>query len=208
MTGVRHLAWLALLLAGCPKPGGSSSGPRPTPRPATLPEQIVYDFERAVLDSQDAFLALFDFVAVGEVEILLHRYDALGRWDLDDATLAEYLAEDGTPYPPERERKNVGSFYDWLIRPAIADGNCQAMAPTWPYDRMLGEPFEPLPPGHDSHEALRLKVNAYLEHGQGGVIGIRCPGGTQGLALMYTRRDNDRGYDLITIYEDDEQPQL
>ena len=60
----------------------------------------------------------------------------------------------------------------------------------------------PLPAGHESHEPLRLKVNAYLENGQGGVIAIRCPGGTRGLALVYTKRDNERGYDLITIYDD------
>ncbi len=188
------------LTASCGAGAGTSAA---RPRPDTLPEQVVYDFERAVLDSQDAFLALFDFVAVGEMEILMHRYDALGRLpDLDDDTRAEYLAEDGTPYPPERERKNVGSFYGWLIRPAMAQGNCRAVTPTWAYNRLLGEPYAPLPDGHESHEALRLKVNGYLADGAGGVVGIRCPGGPRGLALVYTRRDNPRGYDLVTIYDD------
>ena len=28
--------------------------------------------------------------------------------------------------------------------------------------------------------------------------------GTGGLALVYTRRDTPRGYDLVTIYDDDD----
>lgn len=169
------------------------------PRPTSLPEQVVFDFERAVMASQDDMLALFDFTAVGQVEILLHRYDVLGRApELGQRYIDEYLAEDGTPYPPARERKNIASFYGWLIRPAIAEGDCTAAPPANQYNRLLGVPFEPLPPGHEAYEPLRQTVNAY----QGGVIAIRCPGGPRGLALMYTRRDNARGYDLITIYDD------
>ncbi len=173
------------------------------PRPTTLPEQVVHDFERAVLAGQDEMLALFDFTAVGQVEILLHRYDALGRDPgLGQEYVTEYLAEDATPYPPARERKNIGSFYGWLIRPAIGNGNCTAAAPVRDYNRLLGVLFEPLPPGHEAYEPLRVTVNAYLDGGKGGVIAIRCPGGPRGLALMYTERDNARGYDLITIYDD------
>ena len=29
-----------------------------------------------------------------------------------------------------------------------------------------------------------------------------CKGGKGGLAVVYTKRDNARGYDLITIYDD------
>ena len=191
---------ILLVLAAC----GPKAAPEP-PRPGVdqLPERVVYDFEHAVRDSKDAMLALFDFSAVGEMEILLHRYDALGRKpDIDEDEIEEYLAEDGTPYPPERERRNIGKFYQWLIRPAIGDGHCAAVTPTWHYNQLLGVPYEPFPPGNESHEALRVKVNTYLENGQGGVIAIRCPGGDRGLALVYTRRDNERGYDLITIYDD------
>lgn len=207
--GARGLGLLpALLVAACGgADGGGAAAERP--RPTTLPEQVVYDFERAVIAGQDDMLALFDFAAVGEMEILLHRYDALGRLpDLDDDTREAYLAEDGTPYTPERERRNIGRFYPWLIRPAIAGGDCRAVEPTWNYNRLLGQPFEPLPPGNETHEALRIKVNTYLEGGAGGVIGIRCPGGDRGLALVYTKRDNARGYDLITIYDDGPEPRL
>lgn len=190
------------LLAACGGAAAPAPAPEP-PRPATLPEQVVFDFERAVLAGKAELLSLFDFAAVGEVEILLHRYDALGRLPgITDERRAEYLAEDGTPYSAAREEKNVGSFYAWLIKPAIAGGDCRAVAPTWDYNRRLGEPFEPLPPGHEAYEPLRQKVNTYLEGGAGGVIGIRCPGGTRGLALVYTKRDTARGYDLITIYDD------
>lgn len=196
-------ALLAIALAGCGGAGGAAAVERPRPPVDALPDRVVWDFEHAVLDSKDAFLGLFDFTAVGEMEILLHRYDALGRLpDIDEETVAQYLAEDGTPYPPERERKNVGGFYGWLIRPAIGKGNCAAVTPTWEYNQRLGTPYEPLPEGHSAYEPLRVKVNTYLENGQGGVIGIRCPGGDRGLALVYTKRDNERGYDLITIYDD------
>lgn len=198
---MKRLLALAALAVGCG--GGAPAPERPRPAVDALPDRVVWDFEHAVLDSKDAFLGLFDFTAVGEMEILLHRYDALGRLpDIDEETTAEYLAEDGTPYTPERERKNVGGFYDWLIRPAIAKGNCAAVTPTWEYNQKLAGPYEPFPEGHESHEPLRVKVNAYLENGQGGVIGIRCPGSDRGLALVYTKRDSERGYDLITIYDD------
>jgi len=172
------------------------------PRPADLPAQVVWDFERAVKTGQDEMLSLFDFAAVGEIEILMHRYDALGRLpDIDAETTEEYLAEDGTPYPPARERRNIGNYYGFLIRPAIGRGGCAAAEPTWAYNRLLDE-YPPLPEGHEAYEPLRAKVTTYFEGGRGGVIGLRCAGGNRGLALVYTQRDNERGYDLITIYDD------
>jgi len=200
--GVRGVAVLALAVAGC---GAKPASPRPGVD--QLAERVVWDFEHAVLTSKDAFVGLFDFQAVGEMEILLHRYDLLGRLPtMTDKMRADYAAEDGTPYPPDRERRNVGNYYAWLIKPAIAQGGCRAVEPQWAYNRKLGEPFEPLPPGNESHEPLRQRVNAYLEGGRGDVIGIRCPGGERGLALVFTRRDNERGYDLITIYDDGRSP--
>ncbi len=176
------------------------------PRPADLREQIVWDFEHAVKSGQDDMLALFDFTAVGEVEILMHRYDALGRYKaITDDQRAEYLAEDATPYPPERERRNIGNYYGFLIRPAIGRGGCKADVPTWGYNRLLDQ-YPELPEGHEQYEPLRAKVNTYFENGSGGVVGIRCAGGNRGLALVYTKRDNERGYDLITIYDDGPNP--
>ena len=68
---------------GCRSASGAACGPKPPadpPRPPSsdLPARVVWDFEHAVLQSQDAMVALFDFTAVGQFEILLHRYDALG----------------------------------------------------------------------------------------------------------------------------------
>jgi len=201
---VRGVAVLALALAGC---GATAAAQPQRPGVDQMPARVVWDFEHAVLTSKDAFVELFDFQSVGEVEILLHRYDLLGRLPTMSAQMrAEYAAEDGTPYPPDRERRNVGNYYAWLIKPAIAQGGCRAVEPQWAYNRRLGGPFEPLPPGNESHEPLRQRVNTYLEGGRGGVIGIRCPGGERGLALVWTRRDHERGYDLITIYDDGRSP--
>ena len=61
-------------------------GSAQTPATRSVPERVAADFEQAVKTSKDAYVALFDFVDVGEYEILLHRYDLNGRFpDLDDA---------------------------------------------------------------------------------------------------------------------------
>jgi hypothetical protein len=199
---VRNALLVSLVAVACgPKSGGDTT---PVPStPADLPSKVVAEFERTTLAGVDEWVGQFDFVAVGQYEILLHRYDLLGRLpNLTEAEKAQYAAEDGTPYPPERERKNVGNFYKILAQRTVGTGGCRAETPRFRYNQLMGAPFEPLPPGNESHEPLRLTVNAYLENDQGGVIGIRCTGGAGGLALVYTKRDTPRGYDLITIYDD------
>lgn len=194
---------LAASVSACGGGGAAGGGAAKVraPRPATLPEQVVYDFETAVLTSRDAFTELFDFTEVGVFEILLRRYDLLGRLpDLTEAERADLAKDDGTPYPPERERRNVGNFYKRLAQRTVGTGDCRAETPHWNYNRQLGVPFEPLPPGHEAYEPLRVRINAQLEGG--GVVGIRCRGGRGGLALVYSPRDNARGYDIITIYDD------
>jgi len=170
---------------------------------AELAPRVVAEFERTTLAGKDAWVEQFDFVAVGQFEILLHRYDLLGRLpNLTDEEKAQYAAEDGTPYPPERERRNVGNFYPILAQRTVGTGGCTAAPPRFHYNQLMGAPFEPLPPGNETHEALRQTVNAYLADGAGGVIGIRCTGGAGGLALVWTRRATPRGYAIITIYDD------
>lgn len=198
----------ALALAGC----AGASGTRPptagtswpaAPATATLAERVVWDFEHATLAGLDAWVELFDFTEVGAFEILLHRYDLLGRLpNLDERTRAAYTAEDATPYPPERERKNVGRFYQRLAQRTVGTGGCTAAEPHWAYNRALGVAFEPLPPGSEAYEPLRARVNAQLDGG--GVIAIRCTGGAQGIALVYSPRPTPRGYAIITIYDDGE----
>lgn len=182
-------------------------GPTRPPRPDTLPEQVVYDFETAVLTSQDAYVDLFDFVVVGEFEILLRRYDLLGRIpDLTDEEIAGLEQDDGTPYPPEREKRNVGNFYKRLAQRTVGTGGCRVETPHWDYNKKMGLPFEELPDDFTpeeqraAYETLRQSINAQLA--KGGVVGMRCTGGTKGLALVYSERANARGYDLITIYDD------
>lgn len=199
----RSLAAAAIVLvAGACGP----TAPSRAPRPATLPEQVVHDFEAAVLTSKDAFTELFDFAEVGAFEILLRRYDLLGRIDdLTDAEIANLEKDDGTPYPPERERRNVGNFYKRLAQRTVGTGGCRVEAPHWEYNRLLGLPFEELPADfpeelRPAYETLRQRINAQLA--KGGVVGIRCTGGEQGLALVYSERANARGYDIITIYDD------
>lgn len=198
----------ALALAGCAGSAPATQAPAAAtwpaaPATATLGERVVWDFEHATLAGLDAWVELFDFTEVGAFEILLHRYDLLGRLpNLDDKTRAAYAAEDGTPYPPERERRNVGRFYQRLAQRTVGTGGCTAAAPNWAYNRALGVPFEPLPPGHEAYEPLRARVNAQLDGG--GVIAIRCTGGTQGIALVYSPRPTARGYAIVTIYDDGE----
>jgi hypothetical protein len=188
---------VVVLAAACgPKP--SSEAPAKT----SIEDRVVAEFERATLAGLDAWVEQFDFVAIGEFEILLHRYDLLGRLELTPEERAAYEAEDGTPYPAERERTNVGNFYKILGQRTVGTGGCSAGPPRFRYNQLLGQPFEPLPPGNESHEALRTKVNTYLENGQGGVIAIRCKGGKGSLALVWSRKPNDRGYDIVTIYDD------
>lgn len=203
---MKAAALVALALAtGC---GGAGAIKNPTgdpwppaPPPAGLAERVIWDFEHATLAGQDRWIELFDFTEVGAFEILLRRYDLLGRLaDLTDEDKAELAAEDGTPYPPERERRNVGKFYKLLAQPTVGTGSCVGAAPHWAYNRKLGEPFEALPPGHEAYEPLRQRINAQLEGG--GVIGIRCRGGAKGLALVYSPRRSARGYAIITIYDD------
>lgn len=200
--GARSLivsATAAALVAGCP--ASTTTGPQ-RPAPRNLAEKVVADFEDAVKASKDAYVGLFDFVAVGEYEILLHRYDLNGRLpNLEEDQRAQFAAEDGTPYPPERERRNVGNFYPLLAQRTVGTGGCVADAPRTRYGRLLGQEFEPLPAGTPpGYELLRTHANAWLA--QGGVVGMRCSGGQGGLALVYTAKDNARGYDLITIYDD------
>ncbi len=200
--GARSLittAAMTSLVAGCA--ASATTGPQ-GPAYRNLAEKVVADFETAVATSKDAYVDLFDFGAVGEYEILLHRYDLNGRLpNLDEDQRAQFAGEDGTPYPPQRERRNVGNFYPLLAQRTVGSGGCVAGAPRTRYGKLLGQPFEPLPastpPGY---ELLRTHANAWLA--QGGVVGLRCTGGRGGLALVYTARDNARGYDLITIYDD------
>jgi hypothetical protein len=204
--GARGLIVIALAACGHP------AAPH---QPASLGERVVADFEAAVKQSKDAYVALFDFAAVGEFEILLHRYDLNGRLaHLEDDQKQQFISEDGTPYPAERERRNVGNFYTILAQRTVGTGGCTASEPRTRYGKLLGVAFEPLPaqsettiagnkvaqPTPPGYAVLRDHVNAWLA--KGGVVGLRCSGGKGGLAIVYTARDNARGYDLITIYDD------
>src|SRR3954462_7100944 len=106
--GARRLivATLAGALAAC----GPKAAPVPA-RPTSMEARVAADFEAAVNQNKDAYVGLFDFVAVGQYEILLHRYDLNGRFpDLPDDMRERFSKEDGTPYPETRERRNVGNF--------------------------------------------------------------------------------------------------
>ena len=66
---------------------------------------------------------------------------------MDVATATQYAAEDGTPYPAARERRNVGNFYPLLAQRTVGTGGCTAATPRTRYGRDLGRAFEPLPAG-------------------------------------------------------------
>ncbi|HEY5937651.1 MAG TPA: hypothetical protein VIU61_23550 [Kofleriaceae bacterium] len=194
--GQRSLIGIAMLgLAGCPAKTVEQ------PAPMDMRSRVVADFEAATKANQDAYVALFDFAAVGEMEILLHRYDLNGRLpNLPEDQKAQFAAEDGTPYPADRERRNVGNFYPILAQRTVGTGGCTAAAPRTRYGQLLGT-YEALPAGTPAgYETLRTHANEWLA--KGGVVGMTCTGGQGGLALVYTAKDNARGYDLITIYDD------
>lgn len=193
------LAGLGLGLGlGC---SGGGAPPVKAPAPADLPAKVVADFEAAIQSGPDAYVALFDFAAVGEMEILLHRYDLNGRLShLSDKEKADFTAEDGTPYPAERERRNVGNFYKVLGQRTVGTGGCTHGEPRTKYGKLLAT-YPPLPEGTPpKYETLRTHANDWVA--KGGVVGMTCSGGKGGLALVYTAKATARGYDLITIYDD------
>ena len=190
---------LILILAACGKPPAGSAPPTAA-EPAELPARVVADFERAVLQSKDAYLDLFDFAAVGKYEKLLHRYDVLGRSELSEKTKAAWAAETPEPFTVERERRNVGNFYPRFVQRTVGSGGCRRVEPVDEYAQLLGKPFEPLPPEHQSYEPLRVEVNALIENG--GIVALTCSGGKGGIALVYTRTGDPSGYRLITMYDD------
>lgn len=203
--GPRRVILLAVLAAGCPKksePTVPSNRAGLPPEVTGFPAKVAYDFQQAVLAGKDAYVDLFDFAAVGEMEILLHRYDLNGRMELSDDEIDRFSAEDGTPYPAERERRNVGNFYTFLATRTVGQGGCAATLPRTKYGKLLAQSYEPLPEGTpESYELLRTHANAWMANG--GVVRIGgCQGGKGGLVLVYTKKPNARGYDLITIYDD------
>lgn len=210
----------SLIVAALAACGGQVATPRPPVAPMkpsmpptteqfpperaslSLRERVVFDFERAVKTSKDAYVALFDFSSVGQIEVLLHRYDMAGRLpNLPDDLRELYLKEDGTPYSVERERRNVGSFYPFLAQRTVGTGGCYEREPRTRYAKLLGQPYEALPAGTpEKYEVLRKNANEWLA--KGGMVSFECAGGELGLAVVYTERPNPRGYDLITIYDD------
>jgi hypothetical protein len=173
------------------------------PAPLTMRDRVVADFESAVKTSKDAYVALFDFAAVGEVEILLHRYDLYGRLPkMTDDVKAQFAAEDGTPFPAAREQKNVGNYYGFLAQRTVGTGGCKAREPRTRYAKLLTT-YDALPQGtlaYEGYEKLRQKATGYVA--KGGLVSFACTGGKGGIALVWTERPNSRGYDLITIYQD------
>ncbi len=194
--GARSVA-IVLVLTAC---GPAAAPARPTPN--DLAARVAADFERSVLTDRDSYVSLFDFSAVGEYEILLHRYDFNGRMkNLEDDQKAQFAKEDGTPYPVTRERRNVGNFYPILAQRTVGTGGCVATKPRTHYGQLLGQHFDDLPAcTPPKYELLRTDANFWLAHG--GVVGIKCQGGEGGLAIVYTEAPNQRGYNLITIYDD------
>jgi hypothetical protein len=151
--GARGLIVIALAACGHP------AAPH---QPASLGERVVADFEAAVKQSKDAYVALFDFAAVGEFEILLHRYDLNGRLaHLEDDQKQQFISEDGTPYPAERERRNVGNFYTILAQRTVGTGGCTASEPRTRYGKLLGVAFEPLP----AQSETTIAGNKVAQHG-------------------------------------------
>jgi hypothetical protein len=167
-----------------------------------IADKIVSDFEQATKTSKDAYVGLFDFVAVGEYEILLRRYKLNGRRTTLTQAEKDMLAkDDGTPFPEARERKNVGNFYPILAQRTVGTGGCKANEPRTKFAKLMAQPFEPMPADTPPKYAPLFKhANEMLANG--GVVAFRCTGGRGGLAVVYTKTTDAHGYKLITIYDD------
>jgi hypothetical protein len=167
-----------------------------------MADKIVADFEKATTASKDAYVGLFDFVAVGEYEILLRRYKLNGRRTTLTPAEKEMLAkDDGTPFPQARERRNVGNFYPILAQRTVGTGGCTANEPRTKFAKLMAKPFEPMPADTPpKYAALYKHANEMLANG--GVVAFKCSGGKGGLAVVYTRTKDAPGYKLITIYDD------
>ena len=174
----------------------------PTAKADPMADKIVADFEQATKTSKDAYVGLFDFVAVGEYEILLRRYKLNGRRTTLTPAEKEMLAkDDGTPFPEARERRNVGNFYPILAQRTVGTGGCKANEPRTRFAKLMAKPFEPMPADTPPKYAPLWKhANELLANG--GVVAFKCSGGKGGLAVVYTKSDGPRGYKLITIYDD------
>ena len=168
---------------------------------AELEARVVAEFEAAVLNSRDAYLNLFDFVAVGRFQILLRRHDLYGRWpNIPARYKANIELDTGAPYPPERERRNVGAMYRRIAQRAVGTGGCSAGEPVDEWVGKMDEPFEPLGPDNDAYIPLANAINPLIE--AGGVVRVMCTGGGHQASLLYTRTNTERGYTLIAITND------
>lgn len=169
---------------------------------AELEARIVSDFEAAVLDSKEAYLALFDLEDVGVFQVLLRRHDLLGRWANIPAGYKKDIERDtGAPYPPERERITVGYWYTRTATRTVGTGTCAPGEAVDDWVKLMGEPFEPLPAGNDAYIPLREHINPLIE--AGGVVRVVCTGGgTPAGSLLYTRTNSPRGYSLLAISND------
>ena len=153
--------------------------------------------------SKDAYVALFDFVAVGEYEILLHRYDLNGRLANlpDDMQGAVRRPRTARPIRPSASAATSATSIDpraahrrqrRLHRERAAHALRQAARPA----RSSRCP-RARPPATRSCAPPRTATSR-----RAASSGIKCSGGKGGLAIVYTESANPRGYELITIYDD------
>jgi hypothetical protein len=175
--------------------------------PVADSELVVAAFERAVLEGEPAYAELFDFARVGAYEKLLHQYDLQGRGGiaLSDAQRAQYEREKADPvaYPVARERRNLGHFHGLFVKQTIGGGGCAPTEARTPYSRLLGEEFPRLPAGWEAWEPLRQEVNAFVRESR--QVTLQCEKGNGNrIVLVYAPAANDRGWNIVTMYEETE----
>jgi len=153
---------LILLVSACSGGGGAIPWiPALAPRNRTPPSRARRSAWRRtsstpVLASRDAYVRLFDFVAVGEYEILLTATTLNGRLaNLPTIRRPQFINEDGTPYPEARERATSATFYKILAQRTVGSGGCKAAEPRTHYGKQLAS-FESVcrrPPNGDRWRA-------------------------------------------------------
>jgi len=147
------------------------------------------------------YVALFDFTAVGEMEILLHRYDLLGRLEHCRGHQRPSSLPEAPCLPGERVKHNVGQLLTKFLGQRTSAPVAAPPARLAPSMARSCD-VSPAPEGAlVDYEPAAPEGLGYVA--KGGVIAIALHRWQGRHRAGLHERPNARGYDLITIYDDE-----